>query len=258
MFGFIYIGGRGGVFLLGGGVRFSFTFFSFLFLFVIRFLMGVIFFYSRFYLSRDGRFFYFISTLFIFYCRMFILILSEGGWALLLFWDLLGIRRFFLIFYYISQRRVYGRLVTLLRGRFGDFLLFLFLFYRLSMPFSVSFLSLFIYFFLILVGITKRAQFPFMGWLPEAIAAPTPVRSLVHRRTLVTAGLVLFWGYSWVLLLGTVSSLLLSLSLLRLFFSGFLAFFEEDLKKLVALSTLSQISFCVFGISLGAILYFSI
>ena len=83
------------------------------------------------------------------------------------------------------------------------------------------------------------------------MSAPTPVSSLVHSSTLVTAGLVFFWSFSWLLSYSYFGVFLIVLRVLRLLCSGLLALFEVDAKKLVALSTLSQISFCLFSLSLG-------
>lgn len=79
----------------------------------------------------------------------------------------------------------------MLTNRLGDMLLLLSLSYWvLKMPFLSLFkrISLIFILFLFLLSSTKRAQFPFFSWLPAAIAAPTPVRALVHSSTLVTAG----------------------------------------------------------------------
>ncbi len=102
-----------------------------------------------------------------------------------------------------------------------------------------------------MTSFTKSAQFPFSGWLPKAIRAPTPVRSLVHSRTLVTAGLFLLinFRFSFKISLGLCFLIFFGLFTIRI--SRVLAIYEKDFKKIVALSTLSQIGFCIFTLGLG-------
>lgn len=99
---------------------------------------------------------------------------------------------------------------------------------------------------LLLTSMTKRAQYPFSRWLPAAIAAPTPVSALVHSSTLVTAGLYLLLrfnssGQEWLLPLGT----------LTLIMAGLCACGEIDIKKIVALSTLSQLGVMAVALALS-------
>lgn len=105
--------------------------------------------------------------------------------------------------------------------------------------------------FLVLTAFTKSAQFPFRGWLPKAIRAPTPVSSLVHSRTLVTAGLLLMFNFLIFLMRSFLSLLVFFVGLLTIFFSSVTAVVEEDLKKVVALSTLSQIGFSMTTLGMG-------
>jgi NADH-ubiquinone oxidoreductase chain 5 len=86
------------------------------------------------------------------------------------------------------------------------------------------------------------------------MSAPTPIRALVHRRTLVTAGLVLLFNFSLFLFSGEILIVLFMVGLFTSLFSSLRGIFEEDLKKVVALSTLSQIGFSFLGLGLG--LYF--
>lgn len=106
--------------------------------------------------------------------------------------------------------------------------------------------------FIIVGRITKRAQIPFSAWLPAAMAAPTPVSALVHSSTLVTAGiyvLVRFRSRIW----GRWGLFLLVMAVLTLVMAGLRASFEADLKKVIALSTLSQLGIMMLIISVGAI-----
>lgn len=107
-----------------------------------------------------------------------------------------------------------------------------------------------IIYLIIFAAITKRAQVPFSAWLPAAIAAPTPVSALVHSSTLVTAGVYLLIRFSDTLEFRS-KSFLLAISTITIFISGLVANFEYDLKKIIALSTLSQLGIIIFAIAMG-------
>lgn len=102
----------------------------------------------------------------------------------------------------------------------------------------------------ILASITKRAQIPFSAWLPAAMAAPTPVSALVHSSTLVTAGVYLLIRFSF-LIEERVRSVLFLVARMTSLMAGFNACIESDLKKIIALSTLSQLGFIIIILALG-------
>lgn len=108
--------------------------------------------------------------------------------------------------------------------------------------------------FLVLTFITKRAIFPFSPWLPLAMAAPTPISALVHSSTLVTSGLYLMIRYSYVIIrrIHLVQTLVV-LCIFTSFYAGLNSIFETDLKKLIALSTLSHLGFIGLRIFRGLI-----
>lgn len=101
-----------------------------------------------------------------------------------------------------------------------------------------------------LAALTKRAQIPFSSWLPAAIAAPTPVSSLVHSSTLVTAGVYLLIRFNFALSSGLILVLLV-VSIITIFIAGLGANYEFDLKKIIALSTLSQLGLIMRILALG-------
>jgi NADH-ubiquinone oxidoreductase chain 5 len=106
-------------------------------------------------------------------------------------------------------------------------------------------------FIILLAAIRKRAQIPFSTWLPMAIAAPTPVSALVHSSTLVTAGVYLIIRFNKFLLGRGIGIYLFYLSVLTIFIAGIMANVENDLKKIIALSTLSQLGLIIIILRIG-------
>jgi len=104
--------------------------------------------------------------------------------------------------------------------------------------------------FMFLIGAaTKRAQVPFVTWLPLAMAAPTPVRALVHSSTLVTAGIyilirAIFYG-------SETPSALISLGACTALLGAYCSVIEFDLKKAIAYSTLRHCGLIMYGLGLN-------
>lgn len=104
----------------------------------------------------------------------------------------------------------------------------------------------------IIGSITKRAQVPFSSWLPAAMAAPTPVSSLVHSSTLVTAGVYLLVRfYPSLRVHSYFCFLIFYVGVVTCLMARFSALYENDLKKIVALSTLSQLGVMIMALGLG-------
>lgn len=235
-------------------MKLLFSFSRLLFFCVLLVVVFGVFLFSSFYLGRESSFVYFFTLLLIFIVRMVLLNFRSRFLLLLVSWDLLGISRYFLVLFYNNWDRDVGSMNVALTNRLGDFFLFFafVFFFCTSVSLHVfEFLFFISFLFIWLAGFTKRAQFPFSSWLPKAIRAPTPVRALVHRSTLVTAGLVLMMKFNF-LVLGLWLSLVLGLvGLFTMFFSRGLALVEQDIKKVVALRTLSQMGFSCFVLRLS-------
>lgn len=164
----------------------------------------------------------------------------------LIFWEYLGVVRFFLILFYDRFLSLRSSIITLVSSRFGDVCLFLVICLSCYSMSSVLF-PLILFFFVIF---TKRASFPFTRWLLEAMRAPTPVSSLVHSSTLVAAGVWFSMRYDFLLYFRN-SIVFRLILLLTIFITGVCCFFFIDLKKIVALSTCKKISWCVFYLIFG-------
>jgi len=101
-------------------------------------------------------------------------------------------------------------------------------------------------------AITKRAQIPFSAWLPAAMAAPTPVSALVHSSTLVTAGVfLLIRFFPFLRSCSFFQPALLFISVATLLLAGVGANYENDLKKVIALSTLRQLGVIMIRLGMG-------
>lgn len=106
---------------------------------------------------------------------------------------------------------------------------------------------------ILLAAITKRAQIPFSSWLPAAMAAPTPVSALVHSSTLVTAGVFLLFRFYPTLCQTLIfNKVLIIIATLTTLIAGLRAITECDIKKIIALSTLSQLGVIIISLGLGA------
>lgn len=138
----------------------------------------------------------------------------------LVFWEYLGVVRFFLILFYDRYLSLRSSIVTLVSSRFGDVCLFILICvscYSVKGPLAAG-----LVFFLIIF--TKRARFPFIRWLLEAMRAPTPVRSLVHSSTLVAAGVWFRMRYDLLLWFNNLF-LFSVLLLVTIFITGLCCFF---------------------------------
>lgn len=105
-------------------------------------------------------------------------------------------------------------------------------------------------FFLLVSGMTKRAQMPFSSWLPKAISAPTPVSSLVHSSTLVVAGFYLIFNLDFYCSYD-LKFYIIYFSILTSVLSRVILVYEFDVKKLVAITTLTQISYIFIRLGFG-------
>nr|YP_009020409.1 NADH dehydrogenase subunit 5 [Lamprotula gottschei]AHL24848.1 NADH dehydrogenase subunit 5 [Lamprotula gottschei] len=200
----------------------------------------------------------FMLLIMAFVGSMNLLIFVPSMITILLGWDGLGIVSFALVIYYQNKKSLAAGMLTVLANRIGDALLILSICFLINWGdwgigygMTGSFSSLIC--FLVVVGaMTKSAQIPFSAWLPAAMAAPTPVSALVHSSTLVTAGVYLVIRfYSTLVEAHEVLWFLSKMGALTLLMAGLSACFEVDLKKIIALSTLSQLGLMMFTVGIG-------
>nr|YP_010933563.1 NADH dehydrogenase subunit 5 [Aegialites californicus]WKT09006.1 NADH dehydrogenase subunit 5 [Aegialites californicus] len=233
---------------------------SLLFMSFVLFISSMVIFYSEEYMSGDIYLNRFILLVVMFVLSMMLLIISPNLISILLGWDGLGLVSYCLVIYYQNVKSYNAGMLTGLTNRIGDVALLMAIAWMLNYGswnyvFYLNELKndkfmLLISWLVILAGMTKSAQIPFSSWLPAAMAAPTPVSSLVHSSTLVTAGVYLLirFNYSFSDLM---MYLLLLFSCMTMFMAGLGANFEFDLKKIIALSTLSQLGLMMSILALG-------
>jgi len=225
---------------------------------VVLFISSNVIKFRKFYMAEDifiNRF-TILVVLFVLSIRMLILI--PNLIILLLGWDGLGITSFVLIIYYQNNKSLAAGIITALTNRIGDVIILIAIALTLNQGhWNIIHIWNSTYLWpqailIIVAAITKRAQIPFSSWLPAAMAAPTPVSALVHSSTLVTAGvflLIRFYPFlrsiplfHFVLLFSAISTILIA---------GISATTECDIKKIIALSTLSQLGVIITRLGLG-------
>ena len=234
---------------------------------VVLFISANVLSFSKIYIYSDINKNRFTIIVIIFIFSINILIYIPHIIVLLLGWDGLGLTSFILVIYYQNQSSLAARIITALTNRLGDVAILMAIGLSINQGHwlltnihqsNILWLQVIL---IIFAAITKRAQIPFSSWLPAAIAAPTPVSALVHSSTLVTAGVFLLIRFHPTLkLIPIFTTLLLIVATTTTFIAGMSATIECDLKKIIALSTLSQLGIIIFrlGINIPWLAYFHI
>nr|AIW06171.1 NADH dehydrogenase subunit 5 [Potamanthus sp. MT-2014] len=241
---------------------------SLIFMSFVLLISSLVIYYSEEYMSGDQYINRFILLVLMFVLSMMLLIISPNLISILLGWDGLGLVSYCLVIYYQNVKSYNAGMLTALSNRIGDVALlmaiawmlnygsFNYIYYLELMKneWEMSIISCLV----VLAAMTKSAQIPFSAWLPAAMAAPTPVSALVHSSTLVTAGVYLLIRFSPALEGTLVSKFLLLIAGLTMFMAGLGANFEFDLKKIIALSTLSQLGLMmsILGLGFSKLAYF--
>nr|YP_009485611.1 NADH dehydrogenase subunit 5 [Acanthaspis cincticrus]AVZ00746.1 NADH dehydrogenase subunit 5 [Acanthaspis cincticrus] len=239
-------------------MTFLFDWMSLLFVGCVFIISSMVIYYSESYMyeDRDKVRFYFLVVLFV--MSMMMMIVSPNLISILIGWDGLGLVSYCLVIFFQNYKSYSAGMLTILTNRIGDVAILISISWMLNFGswhyiFYVGlwdYWGVYLVLLIILAGFTKSAQIPFSSWLPAAMAAPTPVSSLVHSSTLVTAGVYLLIRFS-NLFINIDCSLFLLLSMMTMFMAGLGASFEFDLKKIIALSTLSQLGLMMSIVFIG-------
>nr|YP_010564364.1 NADH dehydrogenase subunit 5 [Laelia coenosa]UYX62387.1 NADH dehydrogenase subunit 5 [Laelia coenosa] len=236
---------------------------SLLFMMFVFLISSVVIFYSKGYMSSELNLSRFIILVLLFVFSMMLLIISPNIISILLGWDGLGLVSYLLVIYYQNFKSYNAGMLTALSNRIGDVMILMVISWMLNFGswnyiFYLEFMKndwemKMISILIVVAAMTKSAQIPFSSWLPAAMAAPTPVSALVHSSTLVTAGVYLLIRFNLMLVDTFMFKILLLLSGLTMFMAGISANYEFDLKKIIALSTLSQLGLMMSILSMGLV-----
>nr|YP_009487739.1 NADH dehydrogenase subunit 5 [Anopheles gilesi]AWB98557.1 NADH dehydrogenase subunit 5 [Anopheles gilesi] len=242
-------------------MTFLFDWMSLMFMSFVLLISSLVIFYSNQYMEEDYNINRFILLVLMFVFSMMMLIISPNLISILLGWDGLGLVSYCLVIYFQNVKSYNAGMLTALSNRIGDVAILLAIAWMLNYGswnyiFYLEVMSnnqemMIIGGLVMLAAMTKSAQIPFSSWLPAAMAAPTPVSALVHSSTLVTAGVYLLIRFNILLTNWWMGQFLLLISGLTMFMAGLGANFEFDLKKIIALSTLSQLGLMMSILSMG-------
>ena len=220
--------------------------------------------YSIGYMHGDPRFSRFFAYMSLFTASMLGLVLADNLLALFIFWEGVGLCSYLLIsFWFERPSAAKAGMKAFITTRIGDvgLLIGILILFSSTGTFSFSGLehasgnyALFtVAAFLIFSGaVGKSAQFPLHVWLPDAMEGPTPVSALIHAATMVAAGVYLvgrtFWLFSshplsliWVAYIGAITAL----------FAASIATVNNDIKRILAYSTISQLGLMMMGLGMG-------
>nr|APZ75593.1 NADH dehydrogenase subunit 5 [Agenioideus sp. SJW-2017] len=223
---------------------------------IVSFITGNIMIYSQTYMNSDKHKKRFILILSLFALSMiWTTLTSKNIMPMLIGWDFLGLTSLLLIIHYQSKYVYLFAMTTFILNRLGDISFIIAGAYWFNSGswsiYSMTEKQLFVMILMSIAAFTKSAQIPFSSWLPKAMAAPTPVSALVHSSTLVTAGVILIIQLEPFIMSFNIKTLFMSLSILTMLISSLAAIMENDLKKIIAFSTMSQISMMMMILFMG-------
>jgi len=245
---------------------------------VVTFVSLMVHIYTIGYMAEDPGYQRFFSYISLFTFSMLMLVMANNFMQLFFGWEAVGLVSYLLIgFWYTKETAIYANLKAFLVNRVGDFgfllgiALVLMVFGTLDYAavfasaanyandiapipgMSVNLLTT-ICILLFIGAMGKSAQFPLHVWLPDSMEGPTPISALIHAATMVTAGIFMVARMSPLFELSeTALSFVMVIGAITALFMGFLGIIQNDIKRVVAYSTLSQLGYMT--VALGASAY---
>ncbi len=236
-------------------------------LLVVTGIGSLIHIYSIGYMAHEGGYYRFFAYLNLFMFFMLVLVLAANYLVLFVGWEGVGLCSYLLIgFYFDKKFATNAGNKAFIVNRIGDFGFSLAIFYLVrnfgSLDFGTVFkaapgaseATLTTIGLLLMVGACgKSAQIPLYVWLPDAMAGPTPVSALIHAATMVTAG-VYMTARSWVIYTHAPMALdtIAIIGMATAFFAATIGIAQNDIKKVFAYSTVSQLGYMFLGVGCGA------
>ena len=236
-------------------------------LMVVTGIGSLIHIYSIGYMSHEGGYYRFFSYLNLFMFFMLTLVLAANYLVLFVGWEGVGLCSYLLIgFYFDKQFATNAGNKAFIVNRIGDFGFSLAMFFIVKNFGSLDFATVFrqapgaseavlttIGLLLMVGACGKSAQLPLYVWLPDAMAGPTPVSALIHAATMVTAG-VYMTARSWPIYTHAPGAMdvIAVIGIATAFFAATIGLAQNDIKKVFAYSTVSQLGYMFVGVGVGA------
>jgi NADH-quinone oxidoreductase subunit L len=246
---------------------------------VVTFVSLMVHVYTIGYMAEDPGYSRFFSYISLFTFSMLMLVMSNNFMQLFFGWEAVGLVSYLLIgFWYTRPTAIYANLKAFLVNRVGDFGFLLgiamVLYFFGSLDYAAVFsiapqfadatvsiipntewsLLTVICILLFIGAMGKSAQVPLHVWLPDSMEGPTPISALIHAATMVTAGIFMVARMSPLFEMSTTAlSTVMVIGAITALFMGFLGIIQNDIKRVVAYSTLSQLGYMT--VALGASAY---
>jgi NADH-quinone oxidoreductase subunit L len=246
---------------------------------VVTFVSLMVHVYTIGYMHDDPGYQRFFSYISLFTFSMLMLVMSNNFLQLFFGWEAVGLVSYLLIgFWYTKETAIYANLKAFLVNRVGDFGFILGIGLVLAHFGSLDYATVFAkapslaketitlipdqpWLLMSVIGILlfigamgKSAQFPLHVWLPDSMEGPTPISALIHAATMVTAGIFMVARMSPIFELSdTALSFIMVIGAITALFMGFLGMVQNDIKRVIAYSTLSQLGYMT--VALGASAY---
>ncbi|XCB29526.1 NADH-quinone oxidoreductase subunit L [Arcanobacterium hippocoleae] len=243
---------------------------SITFVLLVTFVGTLIHIYSVAYMSHDADRRRFFAYLNLFVASMLLLVLGNSYLVLFFGWEGVGLASYLLISFwnFVPEYAKAGKKAFVM-NRVGDLGMLIAMMAMVDAWGSVKFtdvqagvadgagsqeLFTFIGFFLLLAACGKSAQFPLQAWLGDAMAGPTPVSALIHAATMVTAGVYLMVRSGAIYAAAPAAALGVAIiGLITLIFGAIVGAAKDDMKKVLAASTMSQIGYMMLAAGLGPV-----